>query len=312
MLELVEPRLKLVTAISNSEHEEKVASLLHSQGCNIIYRALNYQLLSTFLAQNEIDLCILYTKGFAHTREIDHLRQKYSNYRFIEISEKIDKQQLMNQLMALSRPPLIHQMSRLSNLISIFGTPASPGVSTIANHLAELKSAQIVALANQNLRPKTHRKVEEISAHELDKKLAGLKDTITIIDGGSTLSLTKTLADRRSTATWLNQSFTCSTKLIYVTRANENGLTYLSAFIDDFKKLIEPPQIIYVLNQVAFDRQGQVVQKKFLELVGQMKNAQIPFDRKIDRVSGNTHGGKGFLRSSTFLRQIEKIGNQLL
>lgn len=139
MLELVEPRLKLVTAISDSEHEEKVASLLHSQGCNIIYRALNYQLLYTFLAQNEIDLCILYTKGFAHTREINQLGEKYSNHRFIEISEKIDKQQLMNQLMALSRPPLIHQMSRLSNLISVFGTPASPGGWSVASHAGAIQ-----------------------------------------------------------------------------------------------------------------------------------------------------------------------------
>lgn len=312
MLELAEPRLKLVTAISNSEHEEKVASLLHAQGCNIIYRALNYQLLSSFLAQNEINLCILYSKEFASTGEIDQLGQKYSNLRFIEISQKIDKQQLMNQLMALSRPALIHQMSRLSNLISIFGTPASPGVSTITNHLAELKSAQVIALANQNLRPKTHLKIEEISAHELDKKLSRLRDMLTIIDGGSTLSLTKTLADRRSNATWLNQSFTCSSKVIYVVRANENGLTYLNSFVDDFKKIIEPPQIIYVFNQIAFDRQGQLLQKKFVELVGQMKNVQIPFDRKIDRVSRNTHGSNGFLRSSTFFRQIEKIGNQLL
>ena len=73
MLELAEPRLKLVTAINSSEHEEKVASLLHSQGCNIIYRALNHQLLSTFLDQNELDLCVLYTKEFAPVTEIDHL-----------------------------------------------------------------------------------------------------------------------------------------------------------------------------------------------------------------------------------------------
>jgi hypothetical protein len=99
--------------------------------------------------------------------------------------------------------------------------------------------------------------------------------------------------------------------MIYVAGANENGLTYLSEFIEDFKRLIDPPEIIYVLNQQRFDRQGQLIQKKFVELVAQMSNAQIPFDRRVDRLRGNTHGGKAFWRSSTFTRQIEKIGNQL-
>lgn len=311
MLELAEPRLKLVTAINSSEHEERVATLLHSQGCNIIYRALNHQLLSTFLAQNEVDLCVLHTKEFALAAEIDQLRQKYPNHRFIEVSEKVDQQQLMNQLTALSRPPLIHQVVRVSNLISVFGTPGSPGISTLTNHLAVLKSAQIIAANHHNLRPHTSLKVEKISANELDQKLAKLGDKFTIIDAGATLSLTKTLADRRSSANWLNQTLTCSSKMIYVAGANENGLTYLSEFIEDFKRLIDPPKIIYALNQQRFDRQGQLIQKKFIELVGQMSSAQIPFDRRLDRSPGNTHGRKAFWRSSTFTRQIEKIGNQL-
>ena len=311
MLELAEPRLKLVTAINSSEHEEKVATLLHSQGCNIIYRALNHQLLSTFLVQIEVDLCVLHTKEFALAAEIDQLRQKYPNHRFIEVSEKIDQQQLMNQLTALSRPPLIHQVVRVSNLISVFGTPGSPGISTLTNHLAVLKSAQIIAATHHNLRPQTSLKVEKISANELDQKLAKLGDKFTIIDAGATLSLTKTLADRRGSANWLNQTLTCSSKMIYVAGANENGLTYLSEFIEDFKRLIDPPKIIYALNQQRFDRQGQLIQKKFVELVGQMNSTQIPFDRRVDRSPGNAHSSKVFWRSSTFTRQIEKIGNQL-
>ena len=54
MLEIGEPRLNLITAISNSDQEEKIAALLHSQGCNIIYRALNIDLLTTFLVSNHL------------------------------------------------------------------------------------------------------------------------------------------------------------------------------------------------------------------------------------------------------------------
>ena len=60
---------------------------------------------------------MLHTKEFALAAEIDQLRQKYPNHRFIEVSEKIDQQQLMNKLTALSRPPLIHKVVRVSNLI---------------------------------------------------------------------------------------------------------------------------------------------------------------------------------------------------
>lgn len=312
MFELAEPRLQLITAINSSEHEEKIAALLHSQGCNIIYRALNEQLLSQFLSQNQIDLCVLYAKEFVTAVEITQLKHNYPNHRFIEVSEKIDQQQLINQLTALSRPPLIHQSVKVSNLISVFGTPASPGISTLTNHLAVLKSAQIIAATHHNLRPQTAIKVENISAHELDERLASLGNKFTIIDAGATVSLTKTLADRRSPAHWLNQSLICSMKMVYVASANENGLRYLSEFVGDFKKLIDPPQMIYVLNQQRFDRPGQLIQKKFVEIVGQMHNVQIPFDRRVDRVPGNTPGSKAFWRSSTFTRQIEKIGNQLM
>ncbi len=312
MLELAEPRLRIVTAINSSEHEEKVAALLHSQGCNIIYRALNYQLLTSFLSQNEVDLCVLYTKEFALAIEISQLQRKYNNHRFLEVNEKIEQQQLINQLTVLSRPPLIHNSGRLHNLISIFGTPASPGISILTNHLAALKSGQIIAASHNSLRPQTHTAVEVIAANELDQKLANLADKLTFIDAGATVSLTKTLADRRSAAHWLNQSLTCSSKMIYVLRANQNGIVYLTQFIADFKKLIAPPPIIYVLNQQRFDRQGQLIQKKFVELVGQESNVQIPFDHRVDKLLGSTQISKAFWRSSTFSRQIEKIGNLLL
>lgn len=90
MLELAEPRLKIITAISNSEQEGAVVTLLHSQGCNIIYRALNYSILFNYLAQNEIDVCILYSLSFAELKEMNNLQHKYVNHRFIEVKEKLN------------------------------------------------------------------------------------------------------------------------------------------------------------------------------------------------------------------------------
>jgi hypothetical protein len=75
--------------------------------------------------------------------------------------------------------------------------------------------------------------------------------------------------------------------------------------------LINPPQIIYVLNQHRIDRQGQIVQKKFIELAGPVSNQLIPFERRIDSLQVGTQHGIGFWRSNTFTRQVEKIANQL-
>ena len=312
MLELAEPRLKIVTAISSSEHEEKVAGLLHSQGCNIIYRALNYQLLSTFLAQYQGELCVLYTDEFAAKTDLDQLVKRFENHRFVQAAEMFDQRQLVDQLLALSRPPLIHKVIRVKNLISIFGTPGSPGVSTITNHLAALKSAQIFTCAHSNLRPQTSSHVDKLLPSELGQKIAQIKDDLTFIDAGETISLTKTISDRRVTAHWLNQALTGSSKVIYVVPANENGMTYLADFVDDYKKVVNSPEIIFVLNKQRFDRSGQMVQRRFVELVGQSSSAQLPFDHRAAQLPNGAGSAKAFWRSSTFSRQIEKIGNQLL
>lgn len=64
MLELAETKLNVVTAISNNDDEESVAHLLHSQGCNIIFRALNLQLLTDFLSGLNLEIIIIYSKEF--------------------------------------------------------------------------------------------------------------------------------------------------------------------------------------------------------------------------------------------------------
>lgn len=65
------------------------------------------------------------------------------------------------------------------------------------------------------------------------------------------------------------------------------------------------------LNQHRIDRQGQILQKKFIDLAGPVSNLLIPFERRIDSLQVGTQHGMGFWRSNTFTRQVEKIANQL-
>jgi hypothetical protein len=113
-------------------------------------------------------------------------------------------------------------------------------------------------------------------------------------------------------AHWLSESVECASKLIYVINANENGISYLAQFLNDFQKVIDPPPIIYLLNKQRFDRIGRVIQGKFLELVSSWPNIQIPYDHSIQLLAGAAVNKYSFSRNTAFSKQIVKIGKQLL
>jgi len=311
LLEIGEPRLDLITAISNSDQEEKIAALLHSQGCNIIYRALNSDLLTAFLASNQSTVSLVYSQDFMTAAKLKELSTSFAGLRLIKLTEDLTSQELLKKLAQISRPPLLHQLARANNLIAILGTPGSPGISTITNHLAVFKSAQVIAAEHHNLRPQSSAKVETIAASELDKKLVALGNGLVFIDSGRSVALTKTISDRRMNALWLSHSLACAGKLVYVLEANDNGISYLAEFVSDFKNILNPPPIFYVLNQQRFDRRGQSIQRKFLEVVGNQPSFQIPQDYRSIRSQEGAAWPNNFWRSTTFNKQIEKIGNQL-
>jgi hypothetical protein len=308
LLELAEAKLNVVTAISNNDDEESVAHLLHSQGCNIIFRALNLQLLTEFLSRYDLEIIVIYSKEFLTTSHIEELLINSSSTKFIELSPGVNKQFLLGQLAQISRPPLIHQLARVNNLTAVFGSFGSPGISTIANHLAVATSARVIAPTHHNLRPLTTAAVDVISAAQLDKTLSDIGSDPVVIDAGACINLTKILSDRRASALWLSQSSICAKSIIYVVKANDNGMIYLSEFVSDFKKVINPPKILYVLNQQRFDRKGEVIQAKFLELIGSQIHVQVPYDRRSEQ--SQTGGLARFWRNTTFNKQIAKIGSQ--
>ena len=312
MSEASEINLNLVTAISSSEQEEKVAALLFSQGCNIIYRALNLQLLSKFLPTSQLNLSIVYSKDFCDANELNIIISKYKQHRFILLDEKNEQAQLMIALSQINRPPLIHRLERIENLTTIIGSPGAPGISTIANQIAAQISATVICANHHNLRPIAKSKVLNIQASELNKHLPTLATGAVVIDAGAVLLLTQTLADRRMNAHWLSESVACASKLIYVINANENGISYLAQFLNDFQKVIDPPPIIYLLNKQRFDRIGRVIQGKFLELVSSWPNIQIPYDHSIQLLAGVAVSKYSFSHNTAFSKQIVKIGKQLL
>jgi hypothetical protein len=309
--EASELKLNLVTAISSSDQEEIVASLLYSQGCNIIYRAISLNGLINFLNELETLVSILYSKEFISQTDLTKLIKTYKQHKFILVDAEFDPLSLISDLAQITRPALFHQLTRVDDLVTVIGSPDSPGISTITNHLATKLSATLITSNHHNLRPLGLSKVNQIPADQLGKKIEEFSKSQLIIDGGSTISLTKTLADRRVNAQWLSQSISCSRYLVYVFKSEENGLTYLSEFINDFNNLLSAPSLICVLNQQRFDRYGQMIQKRFIDLATSYPLFTLPYDMGAIRAVNSTQSKYYFWRSSAFSNQITKIGNHL-
>ena len=311
MSEVSELKLNLITAISSSDQEEIVASLLYSQGCNIIYRAITLDGLTKFLIELKTLVSVLYSKEFSSQAELIKLIKVFKQHNFIEIDDRFDPLSLISNLAGITRPALLQQLVRLDNLVTVIGSPDSPGISTITNHLANELSASLITSNHHNLRPLGLSKVNQIPASELGKTLEEFGKDQLIIDGGSTTSLTKMLADRRVNAQWLSQSINSSRYLIYIVKSGENGMTYLSEFISDFNNLINAPLLFCVLNQQRFDRYGQVIQKRFNDLASSYPMFALPYDFGAIRAVNSPQSKFKFWRNSAFSNQIAKIGNHL-
>ena len=311
MSEVSELKLNLITAISSSDQEEIVASLLYSQGCNIIYRAITLDGLTKFLSELKTLVSVLYSKEFSSQAELIKLIKVFKQHNFIEIEDRFDPLTLISNLAGITRPALLQQLVKLDNVVTVIGSPDSPGISTITNHLAIELSASLITSNHHNLRPLGLSKVNQIPASELGKTLEEFGKDQLIIDGGSTTSLTKMLADRRVNAQWLSQSISCSRYLVYIVKSGDNGMTYLSEFISDFNNLINAPMLICVLNQQRFDRYGQVIQKRFNDLASFYPIFALPYDIGASRAMNSSQSKYKFWRNSAFSNQIAKIGNHL-
>ena len=311
MSEVSELKLNLITAISSSDQEEIVASLLYSQGCNIIYRAITLGGLTKFLSELKTLVSVLYSKEFGSQAELTKLIKVFKQHNFIEIDDRFDPLSLISNLAGITRPALLQQLVRLDNLVTVIGSPDSPGISTITNHLAIELSASLITSNHHNLRPLGLSKVNQIPASELGKTLEEFGKDQLIIDGGSTTSLTKILADRRVNAQWLSQSINCSRYLVYIVKSGDNGMIYLSEFISDFNNLINAPMLICVLNQQRFDRYGQVIQKRFNDLASSYPIFALPYDIGAIRAMNSPQSKYKFWRNSAFSNQIAKIGNHM-
>jgi hypothetical protein len=298
--------LNYVTAIVNSELEAEVAQLLFSHGNNIIFRALNLNTLSDFLAQEENEFQIIHCADFATDSAVGDLKGKFAQIKFTQIATGFDPAILLSNLSQSMRQPLLRKQQRLPNLISVLGTFGSPGISTVTNQLAARKpSSTILHATPKTFRPVINHDCSELQIENLDFNVPTTGNCF--LDAGSTTGLTGSISDRRFAGQILNWALNSSAKLIYVLKPDENGIAGLSTFLNDYQNLITPPPIIYILNQQRFNAKARLINTQFLSLVSGQIQFQIPFDFAAVQKYPT---GKQWL-TSTFSKQFDLISKSL-
>lgn len=305
--------MRIVTSILDSNQEVMVSSLLFSQGFEITYRALSINSLLKFL-ENQIEpVIIVYSvKSFA-TNDLKNVVGANSTHRFIEVDlENFSPIKLLSDLSNIEVNYKNYNIERLNNVYAVVGTPGSPGVSTLTNHLAVYVSGVIFVGNHHNLRPNTSTQVISTSSETIGESFKSFKSNRIIIDSGATTNLTSTFSDRRLNSRWLKEVIATANQLFYVVKSDSLGISYLDLFISDFKNLINPPDITFILNQQKFDRVSQENQTRFMSLTSGSKNFILPYSNRLTQSMPLKNSKGSIWRTNSYQKQIAKIGAQLL
>jgi hypothetical protein len=304
--------LKIVTAISGSEQEQQLISLLSKQGFVLAFRALNISALSDYLSKTNEPLIIIFSENFGNKLESIKYLNINKKHKYVKWDLKIDSVNILKQVTNLEQTYPEIEITRFKNLISVLGSPGAPGVSTLTDYLSIKLSAKIICSNQNNLRPNDKVDVLSIDASNLVSALKKNYLAKIIIDAGSAINVAGIASDRRVGAKWAREVIGSCDKLLYVIKSDRCGLTYLHKFVKEFNNLLDPPEVIYILNQQRFNKNGQEIQIEFKRLIQDSRFFIVPFVENLPVLKSAFHPRFAFLGVSGFQKQIEKMSSYLL
>lgn len=300
--------MRIVTAISDSESEAVVTSLLVSQGFEIAFRALSLYSLYHFVINQKDSLVVIYDQSIESKLEFRKNFKLDGQHRFVRFdSRTFNPALILAEISSFEYNHPSTSIERLPNVLSVMGSPGAPGVSTLANFLGLILECTVVCSSHQNLRPFCNTIVKKISPENIIPILKDNSNNQILIDAGSSINLTSTLSDRRAGARWFREVVGSSSQLIYVVKSNTLGIEYLSEFMKDFSNLINPPVMTAILNQQRFDRSSQEIQSRFKKLLDGYSNFVLPYTSRIEVDSSNNQGRSSIWEINSFQKQVAKI-----
>ena len=301
--------LNFVTAIVDSELEAEVAQLLYSHGNNIVFRALTFSALQSFLMDRNSDFQVIYSDDFADENLVNVLSLSYQQIKFTKVAAGFNAAQFLIDISQIARKPLIRKLQPLPNLISIMGSFGSPGISVVTNQIAaRFSDATILHPEGDNFRPEISSNNKVLVATEKIRESLQSLNGRYFLDAGATLALTATLSDRRSAGQLLNWALNSSATIIYVIKPDENGINNLTNFLNDYQNLISPPPLICILNQQRFNAKARLINSEFQRLTSGQANFQVPFDYPATA----KYPSRIQWWSTTFAKQFDQIAKGLV
>ncbi len=311
--------------MSDADDEDFVAQLLHSQGWNIIYRAIEWNAAKQAILNSTERTIFIFSsdlRGFI-TSELAPLE----NENLIAVS--IDSVQIASHpLMSLIRerikaPQLLPTRAVATTSIPdkkrsilITGTCGAPGRSSIALSLAqEFASHREVELidadvTSQSLEYLAGDKNFDANLHlltlDLSARPARLPEsdlTLRIIDVGALPPLADVLADRRWQGSLFHNSLQQSQCIVYMAKADGLGLLRLEKFLHELPLLTTNVPVLFLLGQLGVTRLDKALAQKFTQLMDGRAHFTIAHEIRGGLLPGMSKSASGLRQP----REIDKI-----
>ena len=319
--------------MSDADDEDFVAQLLHSQGWNIHYRAVewnNAKAAIKNLTERTILIFSSEVRGFI-AAELPPLEGE--NLIAISLDQvPIAAQPLMTLIRErINTPQLIPpralpspQGTILKRSVLITGTSGAPGRSTIALALAQefsitreielidadLHSQSLEYLAgDKELNSKLH-----LSTLNLSTRSAALPESevpLRLVDIGALPPLADVLADRRWQGALFHNSLTESQCILYIAKSDGLGLLRLEKFIQELPLLTTNVPVLFILNQVGATRLDKALSERFVLLMDGRAHFTIPYEIRGGLLPSLTKNNSGLWRPREIAKIAALIATQL-
>ena len=317
------PPLHVITGMSDADDEDFVAQLLHSQGWQIAYRAIDWDGAREALAQIHSRAAFIYSADLRGL-DLNALRTlENEELTLICIDDTpIASHPLMTLIRNKIRSPYIPRLVVTETptpqraTVVVTGSTGAPGRSTVALALAEeFAKLRTVEILDADVHSQTLDyllgekelnqgfKLLTLDIASKPAHLPPLSADLRVVDAGALPPLSDVLNDRRWKGSLMHELMTESQCILYVVKSDGLGLLKLESFMRELPLLTKRIPVIYILNQLGGTRLEKSVSERFSLLMSERSHFMIAHENRGGLLPSFSKPGSG-LRS---LREIDKI-----
>lgn len=260
--------IHVVTFISDPEREDRLIEMLTSdiEQVEIGFRAHTSGQLKEYLSRCPATYLLLLHDGVNVTALMPEYSGQLTEVNIAAIAG-LDRTEVRTTIFAAMRRQESIEAARLSiermrGQISVTGSSASPGITTLtlnlADELSQFTAARLIDRdqTRQDLAFLLGARIEKGSSFitenlRIESEVSRAFEGITLIDLGSSTSLERALSDRRKEVREFLTTIESSERLIYVTKPEPTLLPEIARFVECLKSKQITTPTTFVINQVG-------------------------------------------------------------